>query len=194
MFEFGSAGREPGTYNVALTVAGDAFNPASAQTTITVREYRPPTGTAQANPAEIHAGDKSSLSASFQGQCGGAIQAPAFEASEGSVQGDQFDSTGVQFDPAVMRSSARPYHYRQGRRQPECRDRNHQHRSDQAGRDCADPSADVLFPANSSRVNNCGKHPVGTTACLFERDSTARSFLGHSSSDETAANRRSTVL
>ena len=98
-FEFGSAGREPGMYRITLRVGGSNFIPASANTTITVREYHPPTGTVQANPAEIIAGEKSVISASFQGQCGGPIEPPVFYASEGSVQGDQFDSAGVQFDP-----------------------------------------------------------------------------------------------
>ena len=93
-------GKEPGSYKVGLTVNGNNLNPNSSETTITVREYIPPTGTVQANPAQIRVTDKASLSASFQGQCGGNIQPPTFEASEGSVQGDQFDSTGVRFDPA----------------------------------------------------------------------------------------------
>jgi hypothetical protein len=98
-FEFGSAGREPGKYRITLRVGGSNFIPASANTTITIREYHPPTGKVQANPAQIIAGEKSVISASFQGQCGGPIEAPVFYASEGSMQGSQFDSAGVQFDP-----------------------------------------------------------------------------------------------
>jgi outer membrane protein OmpA-like peptidoglycan-associated protein len=191
VLEFGSTGREPGTYNVALTVAGDAFNPASAQTTITVREYRPPTGTAQANPAQIHAGDKSSLSASFQGQCGGAIQAPAFEASEGSVQGDQFDSTGVQFDPANHAEQRKTVTIT-----AKAAD-NRNVGTATTSIEVIKPAViapirlpDVLFPANSSRVNNCGKRILlEQLRAYFERDSTGTVVLvGHSSSDETAAN------
>jgi hypothetical protein len=98
-FEFESAGREPGMYRITLRVGGSNFYPASANATITVREYHPPAGTVQANPTQIIAGEKSVISASFQGQCGGPIEAPVFYASEGSMQGDQFDSTAVQFDP-----------------------------------------------------------------------------------------------
>src|SRR5262249_23247542 len=49
VFDFGSTGRDPGTYNVGLSVNANGFNPASSQTTITVKEYLPPTGTADAN-------------------------------------------------------------------------------------------------------------------------------------------------
>ncbi len=99
-FQFGGTGRDPGTYKVKVTATGGAFNSASAETSITVLEYKPPTGTVTANPAEIHVGDTSALSANFTGQCGGPIQAPTFTASEGTVNGDRFDSTGVVFDPA----------------------------------------------------------------------------------------------
>jgi outer membrane protein OmpA-like peptidoglycan-associated protein/opacity protein-like surface antigen len=190
-FEFGTVGREPGTYTVALTVSGATVNAATAQTTVTVREYRAPTGTAQADPAEIFAGDKSTLSASCQGQCGGNIQAPTFTASEGSVQGNQFDSTSVQFDAS---------------------NNAEQRKAVTITATCADSRStgtatttitvikkavitpirlpDVLFDANSARVNNCGKRILlEQLRAYFERDSAGKVVLvGHSSSDETAAN------
>ena len=190
-FIFGAVDREPGTYTVALTVNSATVNAASAQTTITVREYRAPTGTAQAYPAEIFAGEKSTLSASCQGQCGGTIQAPTFTASEGSVQGNQFDSTGLQFDDS---------------------NNAEQRKAVTITATCADSRStgtatttitvikkavitpirlpDVLFDANSARVNNCGKRILlEQLRAYFERDSAGKVVLvGHSSSDETAAN------
>jgi outer membrane protein OmpA-like peptidoglycan-associated protein len=190
-FVFGTVGREPGNYTVALTVNGANFNPASAQTTFTVREYRAPAGTAQANPAEIYVGDKSTLSATCQGQCGGNIQAPTFSASEGSVQGDQFDSSAVQFDPA---------------------NNAEQRKTVTITATCTDTRSsgtatttitvikkavitpirlpDVLFDANSARVNNCGKRILlEQLRSYFERDSAGKVVLvGHSSSDEKPAN------
>ena len=49
---------------------------------------------------------------------------------------------------------------------------------------------DVLFPANSSRVNNCGKRILlEQLRAYVERDPTGTVVLvGHTSSDETAAN------
>jgi len=190
-FAFGTVGRDPGTYTVALTVNSATFNAASAQTTITVREYRQPTGMAQANPAEIYFGDKSTLTASCEGQCGGTIQAPTFTASEGSVQGDQFDSTGVQFDPS---------------------NNAEQRKTVTITATCADNRStgtatttitvikkaviapirlpDVLFDANSARVNNCGKRILlEQLRAYFERDSAGKVVLvGHQSSDEKPAN------
>lgn len=190
-FVFGTDGREPGTYTIALTVSGATFNAATAQTAVTVREYRAPSGTAQADPSEILAGEKSTLSASCQGQCGGTIQAPTFTASEGSVQGNQFDSTSVQFDAS---------------------NNAEQRKAVTITATCADSRStgtatttitvikkavitpirlpDVLFDANSARVNNCGKRILlEQLRAYFERDSAGKVVLvGHSSSDETAAN------
>ena len=75
-FQFGGTGRDPGTYKVKVSASGNTFNPASAETSITVLEYQPPTGTAMANPSQIHAGETSALSASFHGQCGGPFKHP----------------------------------------------------------------------------------------------------------------------
>src|SRR5262249_5058406 len=97
-FDFNSTDKQPGVYTIGLTIKSNNYNPASAQTTVTVLEYQPPTGTATADPAQITLGEKSTVSASFHGQCGGPIQPPTFEASEGSMNGNVFDSTGVQFD------------------------------------------------------------------------------------------------
>ena len=190
-FTFGTADRQPGVYKVALTVNGNNFNPASAETAITVKEYVPPTGTAQANPAQIRAGEKSSLTASFQGQCGGTIQAPTFEASEGTIQGDQFDSTGVQFDTTNNAEQRKTVTITAKA-------------ADNKSVGTATTSVevikgavvapvrlpDVLFPANNSRVNNCGKRILlEQLRSYVERDPTGTVVLvGNTSNDETAAN------
>jgi Outer membrane protein beta-barrel domain len=188
---FSTAGKDPGTYNIGLNVNGATVNPASAATTIVVKEYQPPTGTVEANPAQINSGDKSSLSASFHGQCGGPIQAPTFEASEGSVRGDQFDSTGVQFDPAS---------------------KTDQRKSVTITAKAADSKSvgtattnidvlkkaeiaairlpDVMFSQNDARVNNCGKRILLEQLPAYTaRDGSGTVvLLGQHSSDETAAN------
>ena len=187
-FAFASKDLQPGTYTVAVKVSGTNINPASAQTTITVREYIPPSVTAKAEPAEIFVGEKSTLSAICQGQCGGNMQPPTFVASDGSVNGDQFDSTGVQFDS---------------------NDSSEQRKTVTVTATCADNRSkgtatttvtvikkaaavrlpDVLFDANSSRVNNCGKRVLlEQLKAYFDRDSTGTAVLvGHQSSDEKAA-------
>ena len=149
---------DPGTYTVGLNASGNQFSPAAAKTTIVVKEYVAPTGTVQANPAQIAAGDKSSLSANFNGQCGGPIQAPRYMASEGSIQGDQFDSSPCSGILPITRSSTRPSpspprrrtaRVKEPPRPPSMWSRGHG-RSDSPPRSFL--SLQQRFPAN-----NCGK-------------------------------------
>jgi hypothetical protein len=186
---FAFTGRDPGTYTIGLTANNDKFNPAGAKTTIVVHEYLPPTGTVEANPAQIYVGDKSSLSAKFTGQCGGPIQAPRFTASEGSIQGDQFDSTTVQFDPSNNAEQ---------RKTVTITAKAADNRSEGTAtatievikKATAAPIRlpDVLFSHNNARVNNCGKRVLlEQLRSYYERDSSGSVVLvGHQSHDETA--------
>ena len=187
---FAFTGREAGTYTIGFNASSDKFNPASAQTTVVVREYRPPTGTVQANPAQVYVGEKSSLAATFEGQCGGPIQAPRFTASEGTVQGDQFDSSTVQFDPS---------NHAEQRKTVTITAKATDSRSEGTATTTVDVIQkamivpirlpDVLFERNSARVNNCGKRVLlEQLRAYWERDPTGTVVLvGHNSSDETAA-------
>jgi len=192
-YEFQSEGRAPGTYTVKLTAGGDAFNPASAETTITVREYRPPTGTVQASPAQIRAGDKSAVSSNFQGQCGGPIQAATYEASEGTMQGDQFDSSSMQWDAsnnAEQRKSVTiTAKAADNRSVGSANTAIEVVRAAVAIPVMSVRLPDVLFPAGNSRVNNCGKRILlEQLRAYYERDSSGTVVLvGHSSNDETNA-------
>ena len=187
-FEFHSEGVAPGTYTVKSTFHGEAFNPASAETTITVREYRPPTGTVQASPASIHAGDKSAVSSQFQGQCGGQIQAATYEASEGTMQGDQFDSSSMQWDTSNSAEQRKTVTITA--KAADNRNTGSATTTIEVVREAVVMPVrlpDVLFSANSSRVNNCGKRILlEQLRGYYERDSSGTAVLvGHSSSDET---------
>jgi hypothetical protein len=172
---------------VNLTAGGDAFNPASAETTITVREYRQPRGTVEANPAQIKAGDKSTVSSNFQGQCGGPIQAATYEASEGTMQGDQFDSSSIQWDTSnnaeqkksvtitAKAADNRSTRFRHSRRSKWFAPR---------WRVMPVRLPDVLFSAGSSRVNNCGKQFCAEQVRYYER------IIGHGCSGGPFVQRR----
>jgi outer membrane protein OmpA-like peptidoglycan-associated protein len=190
-FEFNSDGMGPGTYTVKLTSGSDTFNPASAETTVTVLAYQPPTGTAQANPAEIKAGDKSTVTSSFQNQCGGPIQAAMYEASEGTMQGDQFDSSTIQWDAS---------NYGEQRKTVTITAKAADNKSVGTATTTievvkgASPQPvrlpDILFPDNNSRVNNCGKRILlEQLRAYYERDSSGTVVLvGNQSPDEKNAN------
>jgi len=187
---FAFTGRDPGTYTIGLTAANDKFNPASAKTTIVVHEYVPPSGTVEANPSQIAAGDKSSITSRFTGQCGGPIQAARYTASEGSIVGDQFDSSTIQWDTSnnaeqrktVTITAKAADNKSEGTATTQI---------EVMRKATAAPIRlpDVLFSKNSSRVNNCGKRVLlEQLRSYYERDSSGTVVLvGHQSADETAA-------
>ena len=187
---FAAAGKNRGTYDITLNVNGANVNLASATTTIAVNVYRPPKGFVKAHPARIYSGEKARLSAGFQGQCGGPVQAPAFTASEGSVRGGRFDSAGVRFDPANKAEQRRIVTIRAS-----AADRKN------IGIESTDIEVikkaeveairlpDVMFSANDARVNNCGKRILLEKLRSYtDRDSEgAVVLLGYNSSDEQVA-------
>jgi len=190
-FDFGTAGRAPGTYRIGLRVTAQGYNDAAAETTVTVRGYQPPSGSLQASPAEIWVGDKAQLSADFRpGPCGGPLQAAIFTAAEGSVNGSEFDSTTVAFDPSNNSEQRKTVAITAKV-------------SDSQGSGSADTQIvvkkraaltaqrlpDIVFPANSTRVNNCGKRVLLEELKTYsDRDSTGTVVLvGHQSEAEKAA-------
>ena len=190
-FTFSASGRDPGTYTIAATAQGDIYNPATAETTVTVLEYRPPSGSVTANPARVEVGERSSLSASFSGQCGGPIGAPNFEASEGSIVGDQFDSSTVRFDPASNSPQSKTISIT-----AKASD-NRNVGTATTNIEVTKPAVvapvrlpDVLFDMNSARVNNCGQRILLEQLRAYsERDPGGTVVIvGHQSSDERSAN------
>lgn len=185
--DFGTTGRDPGTYKVGLTVNAPEYAAATAESNITVRAYGPPTGTLQVSPGEIWFGQKATLAANFApGQCGGSLRPPAYTASEGSVSGNEFDSSGLQFDPASTSEQRKTITLTA-------------RVADEKGAGTAEatlvvkkaPGAkrlpDIIFPAGSARVNNCGKRVLlEELKGLLETDTAGKVVLvGHVSGDES---------
>ena len=189
--DFNTANRDAGTYTVTVAAnAGNDFNPTSASTTFTIREYHPPMGTVTANPSVLNAGDKSALSSSFQGQCGGQISPAQYSASEGTVQGDQFDCTGVNFDPNS------PTEQRKTITITAKASDNKNAGTATTTLECvkgASPAAvrlpDVLFSDDNARVNNCGKRILlEQLKAYVERDPTGQVVIvGNTSPNERVA-------
>src|SRR5581483_167931 len=178
----------PGSYRVGLKVAAPGYNDASAETVVTVRGYTPPSGSVQASPAEIWAGDKSTLAANFShGQCGGALRAPAYTVSEGAVNGNEFDSSTVQFDPSNTSEQQKTVTVTATV-------------ADDQGSGSAQTAIvvkkkaaivarrlpDIVFALGSARVNNCGKRVLlETLKTSLDSDPTAKVVLvGHQTDAE----------
>jgi outer membrane protein OmpA-like peptidoglycan-associated protein len=189
-FGFSTEGLQPGTYNIKVMVGGPQFNTATAETSVTVKPYVAPTATVNASPAQIYAGDRSTITATCSGQCGGTLRAPTFASSEGSIQGDQFDSTGVTFDASnnaeqrktvtITAACADDKNVGNGTTQVEV-----------IKKATVAPIRlpDILFSRDSARVNNCGKRVLlEQLRSYYERDSGGSvALVGHQSSDEKPA-------
>jgi hypothetical protein len=184
--DFSSAGREPGDYKVGVTVNAPDYREATAAATLTVRAYRPPSGTLDVSPREILVGEKAALSANFTaGQCGGPLGPPVFSASEGSISGNQFDSSGVRFDPAATSEQRKTVTLVAKV-------------SDGKGEGVAQATVvvkkqslarrlpDIVFPNANARVNNCGKRVLlEELKAAIDSDPTGRVVLvGHVSEKE----------
>ncbi len=186
--EFTFTGRDAGSYKVAMRVSAAGYNDASAETTVNVRSYVAPSGMLSASPSSIWVGERSTLSASFTpGQCGGPLSPVTYSASEGSVSGDQFDSTGVRFDPANTSQQQKTIMITAKA-------------SDERGTVSAEAPVvvkqkgavvskrfpDILFPKDSDRVNNCGKRVLlEELKSSLDADPNGHVvFVGHTSANE----------
>ena len=186
--EFGSTGRNAGSYTIAMKVSAPGYNDASAQTTVTVRGYVAPSGSVSATPAEIWVGDKATLAANFSpGQCGGALGPVSYSTAEGSVSGNEFDSSGVRFDPANTSEQQKTITIMAKV-------------ADQQGSGSAQTAVvvkqkgvvaskrfpDIVFPKGSARVNNCGKRVLleELKASLDSDPNGHVVFVGHESESE----------
>ena len=189
-FEFGTAGRDPGAYVIGLSATAPDYNSAMTKATVNVLSYRAPTGNLRVSPPEIWVGEEATVTASFApGQCGGSLRAPEFSATEGAMRGDRFDSSGVQFDPSNTSEQRKTVTLRA-------------RVMDQRGPTAAEVSVvvkkraavaakrlpDIVFPANSSRVNNCGKRVLlEELKALIDRDPGGKVvFVGHTTAKEKA--------
>ena len=189
--EFGSSGREPGTYRIGLKVTADGYNDTSVETAITVLGYMPPSGTLTVSPPEIWLGEKATLNARFAaGQCGGALGPVSFSAPEGTVSGDQFEAVTVQFAPPSTSEQQKTITITAKV-------------SDERGSGSAQANVvvkqralisarqlpDVLFAKNSDRVNNCGKRVLLEELRTLENNDPAGKvvLVGHIAEGEQAS-------
>jgi len=143
-----------------------------------------------ASPSEIWSGDRSTLSASFSDDCHGAIQAPSFSASEGTVSGNVYDSSSVQFDPSNNSEQRKTVTITATATGP-------------GGTGTATTSIvvkkranlgatrlpDIVFGRNNARVNNCGKRVLlEELKTYLDRDPAGKVVLvGHTDKGETKA-------
>jgi len=157
---FDTTNKSAGTYNIAVTVSAPTHLDGKGGTTVTVQAYVAPTGTLTANPSEVWVGDKSELAVgNLSNQCGGPVRVTGYSASEGTVSGTTYDSTGVQFDATNRGEQRKPVTVTANLKD----DRGEGTatttvtvKKKAAPRPVAQLS-DLIFARNNARVNNCDK-------------------------------------
>ena len=175
------------TTTVSVTARNPGYNDSTATTTVTVKPYVAPNGSVTANPSSLTVGQSSQLASNFNGQCGGTIKAATYTVSEGSVNGSTFDSSSVQFDAANTDEQTKSVTVTATA-------------SDNKGSGTATTTItvrkpasakasrlpDLIFSANSSRVNNCGKRLLlEQLKTYLDKDPTGKVvFVGHNTDRE----------
>ena len=197
-FNFDTTGKSAGTYTIAASVRNAGFNPGSGTATVNIKEYRQPSGSVSASPSSIPVGGTSSLTSSFNGQCGGAIRPATYTAAEGSISGDTFNSNGVTFDAnntaAQSKSvtiTATATDEKGGRGTATTSVTVTKAANPQANR-----LPDILFAPGSARVNNAGKRVLlEQLKTYLDRDPTGHVvFIGHFVDREPKPRRRGETL
>ncbi|MDP9054630.1 MAG: outer membrane beta-barrel protein [Acidobacteriota bacterium] len=146
-----------GSKSVAVTVTAGDQSKTSDPVNVTVRTLAPPAVRFEVSPTSINYGDKLPLSAQATGSdCGGAVTI-RYSASEGTIAGDTFDSSGVSFDMSNrLKQQSKVVHLT-----ATATDTKNQTGS--AGADVTvnlRPEAsrrDIVFANRSARVNNAAK-------------------------------------
>ena len=187
-FDFQTGTLAPGTYRIGAKATGEGYNDASAETSVTVRGYQPPTGTVTVTPGEIAAGDKARVNSSFQpGQCGGTLQPAQLQVSEGSILGNTYDSASLAFDPSTtseqQKTIAITATASDGKSEAVAKTSLVVRKK---GATVARRLPDVVFPLGSSRVNNCGKRVLleELKALTSNDPSGTVVFVGHQTDKE----------
>jgi outer membrane protein W len=178
-FNFDTTGKSAGTYTISATVRAAGFHDGTSSTTVNVREYRPPTGSVTASPSSIPVGGTSSLSSTFNGQCGGAIKPATYSAGEGSISGDTFNSNGVSVPPGSQKSvtvTATTTDEKGGRGTATTTVT-----VTNAALPVLSRLPDIIFAPGSARVNNAGKRVLlEQLKTYLDRDPTGHVvFVGH---------------
>jgi outer membrane protein OmpA-like peptidoglycan-associated protein len=179
---FGTNGREAGNYNIGLSISAPGFNTGTGTTSVTVRAYVPPSGSASASPSEVYVGEISTISANFTNQCDGPVQPPVCTASEGSVSGMTYSSASVQFDASISGDQQKNVTIT-------CTAKDDRSSGTATTSIVVKKKAnlqairlpDIVFARNNARVNNCGKRVLlEELKTYLDRDPTGKVVLvGH---------------
>ena len=147
-----------GNQSVTVTVAAAGAMQTSAPVTVPIGALAPPTVSFTVSPSTIAYGDKLPLNAMANASSCGMPVSIAYAASEGSVAGNTFDSTGVSFD---LNNRLKQQTKTVTLTATATDSKNQMASATAPVTITLKPEArrldDIVFQPRSSRVNNCGK-------------------------------------
>jgi outer membrane protein W len=146
-----------GSESISLRVSAGDQSKTTDPVNVRVKNYARPTVHLSVSQSQIAAGASDSFSATATGsECGDPVNI-TYSASEGSISGNTYDSTGVAFNQNAGRLQTKVIHIT-----ATATDRTGASATDTAdvtvtSKPAARRLEDLVFPGNSSRVNNCAK-------------------------------------
>lgn len=183
----------PGNHTVAVEAKAEGFKTAVETSTFTLARPTPPQITLSV-PSEVKAGEMAPITASAtRGPGGGNPGSVNLAASEGAIRNGQLDTSTVQFDPSATGQQRKPVTITASVTDDKGLSASRQATVTVVKQ--VPPAvrlADVVFPRNSGRVNNCGKRVLlEELKAYIDRDPTGKVILiSHSDKGEAAVARR----
>ncbi len=179
-----------GTQSVTVTVAAGGAMKTSAPVSVPIGALAPPTISFTVSPSTITYGDKLPLNAMANASSCGMPVSIAYAASEGSIAGNTFDSTGVSFD---LNNRLKQQSKTVTLTATATDSKNQMASATAPVTINLIPEArrldDIVFQPRSSRVNNCGKRLlIDVLTPILRNDPDAKVILiGHRDMNEPAA-------
>ncbi len=178
-----------GQESVALRVTAGGETKTSDPVNFRIKDYRRPTVQFGSMPSSIAAGASVPLSATARGsECGDPVTV-RYSASEGSISGNTYDSSSVSFNQGAGRLQTKVIHLT-----ATATDRTGATATANAdltvtSKPAARRLEDLVFPQNSSRVNNCAKRLLlEVLTPILRDDPNAKVILiGHRDASEKGA-------
>jgi opacity protein-like surface antigen/outer membrane protein OmpA-like peptidoglycan-associated protein len=175
-----------GSQAVSVTVTANGQTATSNPVNVAMRSDAPPTLRLTVNPTNINYGQRSTITSTPTGSDCGGTPTVRITASEGTIAGNQFDSTGLTFSPNSLQQQCKVVHINGVATDSKNRTAN-------ATADvnvCKQPNAqrkDIVFALRSARVNNAAKrYLLETVVPELRADPGAKVILiGHRDKAET---------
>jgi hypothetical protein len=169
----------PGDHRIEVTGSADGFKTATDSATLAIARPNPPQISISA-PPQVNAGDRAPITTNVtRGEGGGNPGQVRLSASDGRIANGELDTSSVSFDPSAAGEQRKPVTVTANVTDDKGLSASANTTVTVVKRPPpATRLADVVFPRNNSRVNNCGKRVLlEELKAYIDRDPTGRVIL-----------------